>query len=77
MYWSIGSNWNNNCLYSGCFVGKSCTKDFGLVENGCAVGKPGPSDAWTRDDTVQTLSTVHTQRGHRDEMFGTSYVSVT
>jgi len=47
------------------------------VENGCAVGKSGPSHARTRLDAIQTLSTVHPQRGHRHEVFGTSHVSTT
>lgn len=62
--------------YSVSVVGKGRAKVLGYVENGCAHDEPSSSDARIRHDTIQILSIVHEQRGHRDEMFGTSHVSI-
>lgn len=62
--------------YSGSIVGKGRAKALGYMENGCADDEPSSSDARTRHDTIQILSIVHEQHGHRDEMFGTSHVSI-
>lgn len=63
-------------VHSGSFVGKSRTRAVSCVENRRDDERSTSRDARACHDAIQTLSIVHSQYDHRDEVFGTSHVSV-